>query len=80
MSSYGSEGPRTTAQLLEKFVDFSVLGGMFAVDAISKAAKQVLEHKDEVREQFKNSIICADAWIRSAEDWEKFWHKFTEGK
>ena len=46
------------------------LGQAFVMEAITRYAVKVLEHKAELREQMQYGIVHPDAWIKCAQIWK----------
>jgi len=53
--------------LIEVLKGVNPLAHMFIFDAISKNIDNVLSHKEDLRESFKETLINGDAWIDTAE-------------
>ena len=51
------------------FMKDTPLHKVFVMEAISKYANDVIEHKDEFIEAMHNHIVSGEAWVRIAEEW-----------
>jgi hypothetical protein len=53
--------------LIEVLKGVNPIAHMFILDSLSKNIDIVLTHQEELRENFKNTLIDGDAWINAAE-------------
>lgn len=53
--------------LIEVLEGVNPIAHMFILDSLSKNIDIVLTHQEELRENFKNTLIDGDAWINAAE-------------
>ena len=63
---------------IEKVVQFmnsNPMNQLFVLESVSRYAKQVVENKEQLLEAMKDSMVSGEAWIKSAENWNKIdWH------
>jgi len=61
----------TNTEFVRRLMEFSSNGAMMqmmVITALEKYADQVLENRDEIKQQMKNSMIHPEAWIHTAEE------------
>ncbi len=63
----------TNSETVNNFMDFVPLGQVFVMDALHKLAEAVLRDKENLRKTMKNSMINPDAWIYTAEEWQRLY-------
>jgi len=54
------------------------LAGIFIIEAISRACKDVMDNQDEIMEEERRSIIAPAAWIECAKTLKEELHKRHE--
>jgi hypothetical protein len=61
--------------IIEKVVEYmengSSMNQAFAITALDRFAKQVVDNKEQVLKQMDNTFISGEAWVQSAQDWLK---------
>ena len=55
------------------------ISSLFVLEAIGRYADQVLENKEQLKEEMKMHIIQPELWIQIAEDWKEM-EKIRSGK
>jgi hypothetical protein len=76
--NYPYSPPMSNIEKVTTFMADDIVRQAWVMDAIHKQAKLVLDHRKELRENMRNGIISAEAWIQVAEEWEVFYKKVTK--
>ncbi len=63
------DAPQTVAEQIEHFLTWNhPLLHAFVIEALIKYSDQIIENREQVIENMKNSFISGDAWVHCAEE------------
>ena len=62
---------KTNVEIVTEFMECgSPMNQAFAIEALSRYAKEVITNAEQIRASMKNSFIEPNAWIACAADWQ----------
>lgn len=66
--------PKTNIEFVTEFMNFSSQGALaqlFVIQALNYYAATVIKNQDQLRKDMKGGFINAEAWIRTAHEYER---------
>jgi hypothetical protein len=61
---------KTNIQKVTSFMKESPVNQLFVMEAIGHYSRECIKSKKSLTEQMKNSIVCGETWVQSAENWK----------